>query len=131
MLYYDKEKSNCNNRGITAGLIGLGAGALYLYDKDEPQTLYGVIIEKKSVKQINSHYEPFLDRTLSSTEAKALMDTVYMYGEVLLTGIKYKETIEEDRQYIATPSYININNEKRIDGIKIDVIPKTRVEIDI
>lgn len=94
-------------------IIGLG---IYIYNQAS-NSVSDTGMDKMAVRQFNGQFEPYLDKVLSSVEAKSLIDTAKA-ANVPVTGLNTKTAIG-DQQCEATPSYVGDANTTKISSIAI------------
>ena len=99
-------------------IIGLG---IYIYNQAS-NSVSDTGMDKIAVRQFNGKFEPYLDVTLTTITAKALIDTARNEGVELTGSINSKLKIRADKEYEAIPTYQNNNSlTGKIESIQIKV----------
>ena len=88
-------------------IIGLG---VFIYNQAS-NTVSDTGMDQVAIRQFNGQFEPYINKTLDSTAAKALIDTVNSTREsnnsVKLTGITNKNSIKTGHKYETEVTYSN------------------------
>ena len=98
-------------------IIGLG---IYIYNQAS-NSVSDTGMDKIAVRQFNGQFEPYLDKVLSSIEAKSLIDTAKNAGVTITEGEGYLSTKTDigDNQCEAKASYIGESSTTKIKEISI------------
>ena len=97
-------------------IIGLG---IYIYNQAQ-NSVSETGMDKMQVRQFNGQFQPYLDVTLSSNTAKALIDTARNAG-LELTGVTSKTNIKSNKEYEAIATYKNDDETNVITSIHLQV----------
>ena len=121
-------------------IIGLG---IFIY-RQAANTVSDTGMDQLSIQQFNGQFENYLDKQLTSTSAKALIDTIKTNnagkqsgesGYVSITGVTDKNAIKASSKYKATATMtngiiteINIKKITNTDHEQLEAeLPKKRV----
>jgi len=100
-------------------IIGLG---IYIYNQAS-NSVSDTGMDKMAVRQFNGQFEPYLDKNLSSVEAKALIDTMKSANIPFTEGsqvtAKTGDKGVNDDQCTATATYVGDANTTKIKSIAI------------
>ena len=89
-------------------IIGLG---VFIYNQAS-NTVGETGMDQVAIRQFNGQFEPYINKTIDSTAAKALIDTAKIVSEsgtnrVELLGVTSKNNIKTGHKYIVEPNYEN------------------------
>ena len=104
--------------GIAAGIFGLGA---YIYNQPSLYGVSSVGIEEMEKWQTNSQFVPYIDKDLTSTELKQLIDIINSLEEnnpITYNG-PTKNKVESGKHYYAKEEY---DDRGRINKITVNEV---------
>ena len=86
-------------------IIGLG---VFIYNQAS-NTVSDTGMDQVAIRQFNGQFEPYINKTLDSTAAKALIDTANQVGngKMRLDGITNKNQIQTGHKYMTDVAYSN------------------------
>ena len=89
-------------------IIGLG---VFIYNQAS-NTVGETGMDQVAIRQFNGQFEPYINKTIDSTAAKALIDTANNVNQtginrVEILGVTSKSNVKTGHKYTVTPSYSN------------------------